>query len=221
THMDLRHWQAYPTKPCHAPHSAFRPISLHYWQVYQNMPWQACNPASLGSSLSTPLAGVSFSHRARTSLAGVSFNRRAHTRHRQVFHAAIGLSHAIGRCFMQPSGSHTPLAGVPCSRQAHTRHWQAFHAAVGLTHAIGRCFMQPSGCHTPLAGVYKLASAGISNLCLVRHSSSHLDACQVQPIFTRPGIGHPRIFSHNSESFQVEMEFKRKFNMEDSTPRLV
>ncbi|MEQ2293964.1 hypothetical protein AMECASPLE_038968 [Ameca splendens] len=73
------------------------------------------NPASLGSSLSTPLAGVSFSRRAHTPLAGVSFSRRA---------------------------------------------------------------------HTPLAGIYKPALAGISILCLVRHSSSHLDACQVQPIFT-------------------------------------
>ncbi|MEQ2252727.1 hypothetical protein ILYODFUR_024738 [Ilyodon furcidens] len=71
------------------------------------------------------------------------------------------------------------------------------HAAVGLTHAIARRFMQPSGSLMPLTGIYKHALAGISILSLVRYSSSHLDAGQVQPIFTRPGIGHPRIFSHN------------------------
>ncbi|MEQ2280022.1 hypothetical protein AMECASPLE_015267 [Ameca splendens] len=85
-HLDLRHWQAYPTKPCHAPHSAFSGPSVYAIGkcigIYLG---RHSNPASLGSSLSTPLTRVSFSRRAHTPLAGVSFSRRAHSRHWQAF----------------------------------------------------------------------------------------------------------------------------------------
>ncbi|KAK5608684.1 hypothetical protein CRENBAI_021847 [Crenichthys baileyi] len=73
------------------------------------------------------MAGVSFSRRAHTALAGVSFS-------------LVRFTHAIGRRFIQPSGTLTPLAGVSFTRRAHSRHWQGFHSAVGL--------------HMPLAGIH-------------------------------------------------------------------
>ncbi|MEQ2248168.1 hypothetical protein ILYODFUR_016509, partial [Ilyodon furcidens] len=67
THLDLRQWQAYPTKPCHGPHSAFSGPSVYaIGKRIEICLRRHSNPASLGSSLSTPLAGVSFSRRAHT-----------------------------------------------------------------------------------------------------------------------------------------------------------